>query len=62
MQAKGMTPGELKQLVQDRHKTKHYRATERAGISYMVSPILRAYTNVDENDNVYTGNIPHVMY
>jgi hypothetical protein len=35
---------------------------ERAGVSYMLSPILRTYVNPDENENVVTSNIPHVMY
>jgi len=28
----------------------------------MLSPILRTYTNPDENENVITLGIPHVMY
>ena len=35
---------------------------ERAGVSYMLSPILRTYVNPDANDSVATSNIPHVMY
>jgi hypothetical protein len=62
MQAKGTPPVELKKIIQDRYKTKYYKAPERAGISYMLSPILRTYTNPDENDNVVTVSIPHVMY
>ncbi len=55
MQAKGTRP-------QDRYKTKRYKSPERAGISYMLSPVLRTYWNPEENDNVATVNIPHVMY
>lgn len=62
MQAKGTPPEELKKIIQDRYKTKYYKAPERAGISYMLSPILRTYTNPDENENVVTANVPHVMY
>jgi len=62
MQAKGTPPGELKKIIQERYKTKYYKSPERAGISYMLSPILRTYTNPDENDSVATANIPHVMY
>jgi len=62
MQAKGTPPGELKRIIQGRYKTKYYKSPERAGISYMLSPILRTYTNPDENDNVVTANVPHVMY
>jgi hypothetical protein len=62
MQAKGTPPEELKRIIQERYKSKHYKAPERAGISYMLSPVLRGYTNPDANDDVATENIPHVMY
>jgi hypothetical protein len=62
MQAKGVPPGELKKIIQDRFKTGYYKAPERAGISYMLSPVLRTYFNPDENDGVGTFNVPHVMY
>src|SRR5262245_3864113 len=62
MQAKGTPPGELKRIIKDRYKTGYYKAPERAGISYMLSPVLRTYTNPEENDNVITANLPHVMY
>jgi len=41
MQAKGTPPGELKRIIKERYKTGYYKAPERAGISYMLSPILR---------------------
>ena len=62
MQAKGTPPGELKRIIKDRYKTGYYKAPELAGISYMLSPVLRTYTNPDESDSVATLNIPHVMY
>jgi hypothetical protein len=62
MQAKETPPGELKRIIQERYKTNYYKAPERAGISYMLAPILRGYTNPDENDSVATHGIPHVMY
>lgn len=62
MQANGTPPGELKKIIKDRVKTGYYKAPERAGISYMLSPVLRTYTNPEENDSVVTLNIPHVMY
>ena len=62
MQAKGTPPEELKRIMKDRYKTGYYKAPERAGISYMVSPVLRTYFNPDESDGVVTLNIPHVMY
>ena len=62
MQAKGTRPEELKRIIQERYKTKYYKAPERAGVSYMLSPILRTYTNPDQNEDVVTANVPHVMY
>src|SRR5215471_8753962 len=62
MQSKGTPPEELKKIIQDRYKTKYYKAPERAGVSYMLSPILRTYVNPDANDDVATANVPHVMY
>jgi hypothetical protein len=62
MQAKGTPPEVLKRTIQDRYRTHQYKAPERAGVSYMLSPILRTYVNPDENENVATANIPHVMY
>ena len=62
MQAKGTTPRQLKEIIQRRYKTHFYRAPQRAGISYMLSPILRTYTNPDANEDALTLSIPHVMY
>jgi len=62
MQAKGTPAGELKKIIKDRYKSGYYKAPERAGVSYMMSPILRTYLNNDEDDSVATLNVPHVMY
>ena len=62
MQARGTPPGELKKIMQDRYKTGFYKAPERAGVSYMLSPVLRTYFNPEESDHVTTANFPHVMY
>jgi len=62
MQAKGTPPGELKKIIKERYRMQYYKAPERAGVSYMVSPILRTYVNPDESDDVRTANLPHVMY
>lgn len=62
MQAKGTPPGELKKIIQDRFNGGFYKAPERAGISYMLSPVLRGYINPEEDDSVATLNIPHVMH
>jgi hypothetical protein len=62
MQAKGTPPGELKKIIKERFQTRYYKAPERAGVSYMLSPILRTYVNPDESDSVATISVPHAMY
>ena len=62
MQAKGTPPDKLKRIIKDRYKKGYYKAPERAGISYMLSPVLRTYWNPEESDSVATANVPHVMY
>ena len=61
-QAGGMPPGKLKQLIQERYRTGYYHPPARAGIAYMLSPILRSYLNPESTDEVGTWSIPHVMY
>src|SRR5436305_9444445 len=41
MQARGTPPEKLKRIIQQRYKTRYYKAPARAGVSYMLSPILR---------------------
>lgn len=62
MQAGGTPPGELKKIIKERYKTGYYKAPERGGVSYMLSPILRTYLNPDQNGDVATNNVPHVMH
>jgi hypothetical protein len=62
MQAKGTPAAELKALVQQRYKSGYYTPPERAGLSYMLSPILRTYSNPEKSGDVQTTNNPHVMY
>ena len=62
MQAKGTPPGELKKIIQDRYQAGFYKAPERAGVSYMLSPVLRTYIGPEQSDRVTTTNFPHVMY
>jgi hypothetical protein len=62
MQAAGTPPGELKKIIKDRYKAEYYKAPDRAGISYMLTPVLRTYFDPDKSDSVATINFPHVMY
>jgi hypothetical protein len=61
-QAKGMPAAELKQLIQERFRTGHYKPPARAGISYMLAPILRTYDDPEQSPKITTINHPHVMY
>jgi hypothetical protein len=61
-QAKGTPPNELKKLIQQRYASHYYKAPERAGVAYMMSPILRTYTNPDNEETVATTIVPHVMH
>jgi len=62
LQAQGMAPQQLKELIQQRYRSHYYKAPARAGLSYMMSPILRTYVNPDESDDVRTAIVPHVMH
>jgi hypothetical protein len=62
LQAKGTPSRELKKIIQDRFASGFYKAPERAGVSYMLSPVLRTYVRPEEDDRVSTVNFPHVMY
>jgi hypothetical protein len=61
-QAKGMPPNELKKLIQERFKTGYYKPPARAGISYMLAPIMRTYDDPETNPKISTASHPHVMY
>jgi hypothetical protein len=62
MQARGTPPEELKKTIQERYKTHYYNPPDRAGVSYMLSPVLRTYVNPDQSEEVATANVPHVMH
>lgn len=62
MQAKGTPPEQLKRLIQERYRTGYYKPPQRAGVSYMLSPILRTYLNPDQGEDVATTDLPHVMH
>jgi hypothetical protein len=62
LQARGTPARELKKIIQERYASGFYKAPERAGVSYMLSPVLRTYVRPEEDDRVSTVNFPHVMY
>ena len=61
-QAEGMPAAELKKLIQERFRTGYYKPPARAGLSYMLSPILRTYDDPEKSPKLMTSSHPHVMY
>jgi hypothetical protein len=62
MQARGTPPRELKQTMLRRLREHFYGVPAHGGLAYMLSPIVRTYTNPDQGEHVLTVNVPHVMY
>jgi hypothetical protein len=60
LRAKGMSPGDLKAEMQKRFRDKTYKAPQKAGLSYMVGPLMRAIGPPDLK--VHTMAMPHLMF
>lgn len=60
LRAQGMGPVALKSEMENRYKNKTYKAPEKAGLSYMISPVMRAVGPPDMK--VHTMSMPHVMF
>jgi hypothetical protein len=60
LRAQGMSPAALKAEVENRYKNKTYEAPEKAGLSYMVAPVMRTVGPPDMN--VHTMAMPHLMF
>jgi hypothetical protein len=61
LEAQGMPAETLKKLIQKRYRM-HYYKPPKAGISYMLSPILCSYAFPETGDTVIAANNPHIMY
>jgi hypothetical protein len=61
-QAQGTPANELKKLIQERFKTGYYKPPTRAGLSYMLAPIMRTYDDPETSSKISTASHPHVMY
>jgi hypothetical protein len=61
-QANGTPAAELKRLIRERFRTGHYKPPARAGISYMLAPIMRTYDDPERSPQISTASHPHVMY
>lgn len=60
LRAQGMGPAALKAEIERRYQSKAYNAPARAGLSYMVSPVMRALGPPDLQ--VHTMAMPHFMF
>ncbi|HLY69652.1 MAG TPA: hypothetical protein VKR53_07975 [Puia sp.] len=52
------TPPQIKDIIVKRVKDGTYKAPARTGVSYMLSPLLRAY----DGDSIVNQVIPHYMF
>lgn len=62
MRASGkFTPLQIRDTVIDRISKGVYKAPSRTGISYMLGPVMRAYTGTPADTQVVTMSMPHYM-
>lgn len=59
--AAGQAPETVRRSMRERFATGYYSPPARAGISYMLSPILRAYRDAAVSEGVGTFVYPHYM-
>lgn len=63
MRARGLGPEAVRDAVRKGYAEKRYRPPSRAGISYMVAPLMRTYPTQDLADRtVVTMSMPHLMF
>ena len=60
LRAQGMSPTALRAEMQKRFREKTYKAPEKAGVSYMVGPLMRTAGPPDMK--VHTMAMPHLMF
>jgi hypothetical protein len=60
LRAQGMNPAALKAEIEKRYGDKTYTVPEKAGVSYMVAPAMRAVGPPDLK--VRTMSMPHLMF
>jgi hypothetical protein len=60
LRAKGLSPAALKSEIEKRFRDQTYKAPEKAGLSYMVGPLMR--TAGPPEMKVHTMSMPHLMF
>ena len=59
LRIRGMTAPALKAEIERRYEAKRYRPPAKAGVSYMLSPVMRTHL---PDKSVRTMSVPHVMF
>lgn len=62
MRAGGVSAREVKRIVNNRYENGDYGPPARAGVSYMISPIIRTYLAPDLHGDLMTASYPHYMF
>lgn len=60
--ARGTAAPEVKRILRERFDSGHYGPHERAGVSYMLSPVLRAFADPYGSPRRVTRSVPHRMF
>lgn len=60
LRAQGMSAEALKAEVEARYKNKTYQVPQKAGLSYMIAPVMRALGPPDMK--MHTMSMPHLMF
>jgi hypothetical protein len=60
LRAQGMSPATLKTEIEKRYRNRTYGVPDKAGLSYMVAPVMRTVGPPDMN--VHTMAMPHLMF
>jgi hypothetical protein len=60
LRIQGMSPGALKAEIENRYQNKTYKVPEKAGLSYMIAPVMRTWMLPDWR--VHTMPMPHLMF
>ncbi len=60
LRIQGMSPVALKAEIENRYQNKTYKVPEKAGLSYMIAPVMRTWMLPDWK--VHTMSGPHLMF
>jgi hypothetical protein len=60
LRIQGMSAAVLEAEIEKHYRDKIYKAPEKAGLSYMIAPLIRTRRSSDKA--VFTMSMPHMMY